>query len=56
MAYQYKCAPLTQEEANRLANACDTHWEKLVVRTIRRSQRFRRETFAAQRSKGWQMN
>jgi integrase/recombinase XerD len=31
MRYQYKREPLTQDEANRLANACQTHEEKLVV-------------------------
>lgn len=31
MPYQYKREPLTQDEANRLANACQTHEEKLVV-------------------------
>src|SRR5574341_287716 len=31
MSYQYKREPLTQDEANRLANACQTHEEKLVV-------------------------
>lgn len=31
MAYQYKREPLTQDEANRLANACKTHEEKLIV-------------------------
>jgi integrase/recombinase XerD len=34
MKYQYKREPLTQEEANRLANACQTHEEKLVVWTL----------------------
>lgn len=34
MAYQYKREPLTQEEANRLANACETAEEKLVVWTL----------------------
>jgi integrase/recombinase XerD len=34
MAYQYKREPLTQDEANRLANACQTHQEKLVVWTL----------------------
>jgi hypothetical protein len=32
--YQYKREPLTQDEANRLANACQTHEEKLVVWTL----------------------
>ena len=31
MAYQYKREPLTQDEANRLANACETHREKLII-------------------------
>ena len=31
MAYQFKREPLTQDEANRLANACKTVEEKLVV-------------------------
>ncbi len=31
MPYQFKREPLTQDEANRLANACRTHEEKLVV-------------------------
>ena len=26
--YQYKREPLTEDEANRLANACSTHQEK----------------------------
>ena len=34
MAYQYKREPLTQDEANRLANACKTVEEKLVVWTL----------------------
>ncbi len=34
MPYQYKREPLTQDEATRLANACDTHEEKLVVWTL----------------------
>ncbi|NKE73822.1 site-specific integrase [Candidatus Manganitrophus noduliformans] len=34
MSYQYKREPLTQDEANRLANACQTHEEKLVVWTL----------------------
>jgi len=34
MPYQYKREPLTQDEANRLANACETHEEKLVVWTL----------------------
>lgn len=31
MAYQYKREPLTQDEANSLANACKTHEEKLII-------------------------
>ena len=34
MAYQYKREPLMPEEANRLANACETAREKLVVWTL----------------------
>ena len=34
MSYQYKREPLTQDEANRLANACQTHEEKLVIWTL----------------------
>lgn len=34
MAYQYKREPLTGEEATRLANACETYEEKLVVWTL----------------------
>jgi len=34
MAYQYKREPLTPDEANRLANACQTYEEKLVVWTL----------------------
>jgi integrase/recombinase XerD len=34
MAYQYKREPLTQDEANKLANACQTHQEKLVIWTL----------------------
>jgi integrase/recombinase XerD len=34
MRYQYKREPLTQEEANRLAQACETHEEKLVIWTL----------------------
>lgn len=34
MSYQYKREPLTQDEANRLANVCTTHEEKLVVWTL----------------------
>jgi integrase/recombinase XerD len=34
MPYQYKREPLTQDEANRLANACKTHQEKLIIWTL----------------------
>jgi integrase/recombinase XerD len=34
MKYQYKREPLTQEEANNLANACETFNEKLIVYTL----------------------
>ena len=34
MAYQYKREPLTQDEANRLANSCQTHQEKICVWTL----------------------
>jgi integrase/recombinase XerD len=34
MPYQYKREPLTPDEANRLANACRTHEEKLVIWTL----------------------
>lgn len=34
MPYQYKREPLTQDEANRLANACQTHEEKLIIWTL----------------------
>ena len=34
MPYQFKREPLTQNEANRLAQACSTHQEKLVVLTL----------------------
>jgi integrase/recombinase XerD len=34
MPYQYKREPLTPDEANRRANACQTHQEKLVVWTL----------------------
>jgi integrase/recombinase XerD len=34
MPYQFKREPLTADEANRLANACQTHEEKLVVWTL----------------------
>ena len=31
MAYQYVREPLTQEDADRLANACETTQEKLII-------------------------
>ena len=34
MTNQYKREPLTQEEADRIANACQTHQEKIVVWTL----------------------
>lgn len=34
MPYQYKREPLTQDEATRLANACTSHGERLVVWTL----------------------
>src|SRR5437588_9039927 len=34
MPYQFKREPLTQDEATRLANACTTHSEKLIVWTL----------------------
>ena len=34
MRYQYKREPLTLDEANRLANACQNHREKLIVWTL----------------------
>jgi integrase/recombinase XerD len=34
MPYQYRREPLTEDEANRLANACQDHEEKLVVWTL----------------------
>jgi integrase len=34
MPYPYKREPLTADEATRLANACQTHQEKLVVWTL----------------------
>jgi integrase/recombinase XerD len=32
--YQFKREPLTQDEATRLANACESPLEKLIVRTL----------------------
>lgn len=34
MPYQFKREPLTQDEANRLANVCENHEEKLIVWTL----------------------
>ena len=34
MPYQYKREPLTQDEANRLANACEAGEKKLIVWTL----------------------
>jgi integrase/recombinase XerD len=34
MPYQFKRERLTQDEATRLANACQSHTEKLVVWTL----------------------
>jgi integrase/recombinase XerD len=34
MPYQYKREPLTQDEANRLANMCETPTEKLCIWTL----------------------
>src|SRR6266404_5993276 len=34
MPYQFKREPLTQDEANRLAIACETHEQKLAVWTL----------------------
>jgi integrase/recombinase XerD len=34
MPYQFKREPLTQDEATRLANVCQTHQEKLVIWTL----------------------
>ncbi len=34
MSYQYKREPLTPDEANRLANSCKTHDEKLIIWTL----------------------
>ncbi len=31
MRYQYRREPLTQDEANRLANACKNHEERLII-------------------------
>ena len=34
MPYQYRREPLTQEEATRLANACETPQEKIIIWTL----------------------
>lgn len=34
MAYQYKREPLTQDEATRLSNACDSFLEKVIIWTL----------------------
>jgi integrase/recombinase XerD len=34
MPYQYVCEPLTAEDADQLANACETHTEQLIVWTL----------------------
>jgi integrase/recombinase XerD len=34
MPYQYKREPLTPDEANRLAAACETHQERFIVWTL----------------------
>jgi integrase/recombinase XerD len=34
MPYPYKREPLTPDEANRLASACETHQERLIVWTL----------------------
>ncbi|MGH8064870.1 MAG: tyrosine-type recombinase/integrase [Candidatus Entotheonellia bacterium] len=34
MPFQFKREPLTQDEATRLANACQSHTEKLVIWTL----------------------
>jgi integrase/recombinase XerD len=34
MVYQHRREPLTQAEANRLANACETHQEQVIVWTL----------------------
>jgi integrase/recombinase XerD len=34
MAYQHRREPLTQAEANRLTNACETHQEQVIVWTL----------------------
>jgi integrase/recombinase XerD len=34
MPYQYKREPLTLDEANRLASACETYQERLLVWTL----------------------
>src|SRR5882724_8218695 len=34
MPYQFKREPLTQDEANRLSNACENHRERLIIWTL----------------------
>jgi len=34
MPYQFKREPLTQDEANRLADACENHRERLIIWTL----------------------
>jgi integrase/recombinase XerD len=34
MPYQFKREPLTQDEANRLANACENYRDKLIIWTL----------------------
>ncbi len=34
MPYQYKREPLTPDEATRLANACETQHERLIIWTL----------------------
>src|SRR5262245_58477129 len=34
MPYQFKREPLTQDEANRLANTCDNYEETLIIWTL----------------------
>lgn len=52
---QHKREPLTQDEANRLANACDTALEKLVIWTLLDTGlRLREFTGLRQASIDWQ--
>jgi len=34
MPYQYKREPLNNDEVNKLANSCNTFWEKFVIWTL----------------------